>query len=142
LYLLTEFPFGVSYGYMDDMLRSLSACGYLPVVAHPERYSAIQREPRLLESWFRQGYVLQLNKGSILGSLGDDARQTAIWALDRGLAHVIASDAHGVSHRNADMNPLCWWLEDNYREDFVQLLLEENPHRLLQGESMAPVGII
>ena len=41
-YLLVEFNFGESAAYMDEMLESLVQAGYRPVVAHPERYRAVQ----------------------------------------------------------------------------------------------------
>ena len=138
-YVLMEFPFTEPFGYITEILQGVAAWGCRPVVAHPERYACIQRDPRLLEHWFRRGYVIQLNKGSILGTLGEGAKNTAFWLLDRGLAHIVASDAHGVGHRNPDMAPLWELLDSMYREEFVHLLLEENPRLLLEGRDMVCV---
>ncbi len=43
-YLLVEFYFDERGDYMDDALRLVADRGYVPVVAHPERYHEIQRE--------------------------------------------------------------------------------------------------
>lgn len=137
-YLLTEFFFGESYEYMTQMLEILSDYGYIPVVAHPERYEVIQRDPELLEEWFRNDYVLQINKGSILGAFGKVAENTALWMLDYGFVHIIASDGHSPERRTTKMNRLRKWMLENYDEDYVRLLLEENPARLLRGEPMTP----
>ena len=61
-YLLVEFYFDERGDYMDDALRLVADRGYVPVVAHPERYHEIQRNPALAASWFRRGCILQLNK--------------------------------------------------------------------------------
>ena len=132
-YVLTEFYFDESFGFMDDMLSRLLLCGYRPVVAHPERYGAIQRDPSLLRRWVRQGCGVQLNKGSILGTLGVRPEETANEILAMGLAHLIASDAHGSHSRTPHMGQLMEWAEECCDEEYAAILLEENPRRLLRG---------
>lgn len=138
-YFLTEFYFDEDYRYMDEMLAALSAAGYIPVVAHPERYEAIQHDPIVLDRWFRRGYVLQLNKGSALGAFGSRVQKTTAAILDAGLAHVIASDAHSARHRTPHMGPLRDWLDHHLDPGYARILLEENPGRLIRGETMVPV---
>ena len=135
-YVLTEFYFDESYAYMDEMLSQLLHYGYKPVVAHPERYDVIQREPPLLRRWARQGCVIQLNKGSVLGAFGSRPEQAAHEILGMGLAHVFASDAHSCHSRTPHMSELRRWLEDCCEEDYTAILLEENPRRILQGKPM------
>ena len=138
-YFLTEFYFDEDPDFMDEMLRSLAEAGYTPVVAHPERYGAIQHDPRILEHWFHRGYVLQLNKGSILGAFGRRAEHTAHGILRAGLAHVIASDAHSATRRTPHMEGLTRWLDHHIRSDYAKILTEENPGRIIKGEPLVPV---
>ena len=138
-YFLTEFYFDEDLDFMDDMLKNLTKAGYTPVVAHPERYTAIQHDPRILEHWFRQGYVLQLNKGSILGAFGRRAEHTAHTILRAGLAHVIASDAHSATHRTPHMEGLYRWLDHHIDPEYARILTEENPGRIIKGEPLVPV---
>lgn len=135
-YVLTEFYFDESYAYMDESLSQLLQCGYKPVVAHPERYDVIQREPPLLRRWARQGCVIQLNKGSVLGAFGSRAEQAANEVLAMGLAHVFASDAHSCHSRTPHMGQLRRWVEECCEEEYAAILLEENPKRLLAGRPM------
>ncbi len=137
-YLLCEFFFNESPLYMDEMLKTLHAYGYRIVVAHPERYDAIQRNPELIAKWFRAGYVLQLNKGSILGAFGPQVQQTAAAMLENGFVHLVASDAHGSGRRTTDMGPLRQKLLQKCPPAYVRVLLEENPLRLAKGQDMLP----
>ena len=139
-YVLTEFYFDESYAFMDETLSRIALCGYRPVVAHPERYEVIRRDPRLLQRWARQGYVLQLNKGSVLGSLGAGAEQAANEILSMGLAHLFASDGHGSQGRTPHMSSLRQWVAELCDERYASVLLEENPRRLLRGMPMAGAG--
>lgn len=135
-YLLCEFFFDEHPSFMDEMLACIAECGYIPVVAHPERYLTIQDDPRTVARWFRQGYLIQLNKGSILGAFGYETRNTAEWILSRGLAHLVASDAHGERRRTTDMGPLRQRLLERFPEAYVNVLMDINPARLIRGEQM------
>ena len=137
-YVLTEFYFDASAGFMDETLHGLRQMGYLPVVAHPERYGAVQRDPELAAKWFHRGIVLQVNKGSVLGAFGPKVQQCAARILSEGLAHVIASDAHGSTRRTPHMDALHQWLQRNCTPWYAHVLTEENPRRLLQNQDMAP----
>ena len=132
-YLLVEFFFDEDLDYMDEMLSAIANHGNIPVIAHPERYESVQRTPHIVERWFRAGYIIQLNKGSILGRLGRRAARTASWILDRGLAHVVASDAHSPSVRTPQMTPLAEYLSDRYGDGYAHILLEDNPGRILHN---------
>lgn len=138
-YLLTEFFFNESAGYMGQMLDALAEAGYHPVVAHPERYKAVQMDPRVAERWFQKGYVLQLNKGSVLGAFGPQVQSTANRIVEAGLAHLIASDAHSSIERTPHMGALKQWAETWCGAAYAEVLLERNPSRLVEGRPMVPV---
>jgi protein-tyrosine phosphatase len=132
-YVLSEFYFDESYSFMDETLSEIADCGYKPVIAHPERYDVIQRDPRLLHRWARQGFVIQMNKGSVLGSFGSRVEQTANEILAMGLAHLFASDAHSCERRTPNMEGLYRWTEEFCDEECARMLLVENPGQILQG---------
>lgn len=133
-YVLVEFFFDESADYIDDMLAAIAEQGYIPVLAHPERYEAVQRNPAIAQRWFHTGYIIQLNKGSILGRLGRRAQRCAYWLLERGLAHVVASDAHSAQSRTPRMEELEQLLYELCGVNYAHILLRENPERILRGQ--------
>lgn len=135
-YLLVEFFFDEGLAYMDDMLAAIRAEGLTPIIAHPERYRAVQEMPGVIERWFRSGIVIQLNKGSILGRLGRSAEICADWILSRGLAHLAASDAHSPEIRTPHMHRLMQHLEDEYSPEYTDILLRRNPSRICENRKM------
>lgn len=135
-YVLMEFYFNESYGFMDTCLQKVAACDYIPVVAHPERYDTFQWDPELLRPWVDQGYVLQVNKGSVLGSLGYRAEQAAHELLELGLVHLFASDAHRCTTRTPHMEGLRRWAEEFCDPECAHILLTENPGKILSGQSI------
>ncbi len=137
-YLLTEFNFQTSGEDMSDALDLIAKCGLVPVVAHPERYAAVQNDPRLVARWFTKGYVIQLNKGSLLGRLGNSAQIVGEALLTAGLAHVIATDAHDMRYRPTGFRTLLPFLMERCSQNYIELLLEINPHRII---SDAPIPV-
>lgn len=135
-YLLMEFFFDESLEEMDQLLHAVSRAGLVPVIAHPERYEAVQRQPLTVARWFHSGYVIQLNKGSLLGRLGRRAKAAADWIMDRQLAHIIASDAHGCDMRTPHMSQLHEYLLDRYGRAYTDILLHANPGRVAQDLPM------
>jgi len=139
-YVLVEFYFDESFEYMDRSLEQICQSGYRIVVAHPERYEVIQQDPYLLEKWVRRGYVMQLNKGSVLGKFGERAARAADAILSMGFAHLFASDAHSCYQRTPHMEEIVRWTETFCTERCAYILLEENPSRLLHGRNMVEIG--
>lgn len=130
-YLLVEFDFGASGNEISRLLRTVTEFGLIPVIAHPERYDAVQSAPELAMRWFSEGYLLQLNKGSLLHRLGDGAYETAMLLLRCGFADVIASDAHDTYYRPSGFQSLLPMLERHCAPAYIRILLEQNPARIL-----------
>lgn len=135
-YLLVEFPFGATGQEITVTLDAIARRGCVPVVAHPERYTAVQREPRLAALWFRRGYIIQVNKGSLLGLLGQSSADAAQELLRRGFVHVIASDAHDAHYRTAGFRSLLPLLERCCSPEYIDLLLRVNPERIIRDREI------
>lgn len=133
-YPLLEFDMAAPAFEIYQALDHVLEAGFLPVIAHPERYRCIQRVPAHVYEWYRMGAVIQLNKGSILGSFGGKVRRTADTLLRHRLAAVVASDAHSSVVRTPRMKELWEYLADRFGQECPRLLLEENPGRILRGE--------
>lgn len=137
-YPLVEFYFDCRPGYMSERLSMIQAAGYTPVLAHPERYDCIRRNPGLLYELYEKGIILQVNKGSILGYFGSSVRHMARWMLMHRLAGLVASDAHNTYSRTPDMEEVVQWLEINLGMDSIRVLLDENPRAILSDVKIKP----
>jgi len=98
-YLLLELWYSTWLPETERVIFELQAYGIVPVIAHPERYRAIQKDPARLTALLRQGALAQLTASSLIGMQGNTARHTAEVLLKKGLIHCIASDAHGLQRR-------------------------------------------
>ena len=135
-YLLVEFYFDEEPAFMEAQLALAEDHGFVPVVAHPERYFCIQDNPSMAERWVEQGRVLQINSGSILGTLGEGAYDAAALLLRRELAAVIASDAHDYRRRSPGFLPLIDALERRFPAADPEVLLWQTPMKILRNEPL------
>ena len=67
---------------------------YIPILAHPERYSVIQKNFNLLLELKDMGVLFQSNYGSILGMYGLGAKLTFKKMLKNNLVDLLGSDVH------------------------------------------------
>jgi len=98
-WLLVETPYlGWPLDLAERLFR-LRLNGFRAVLAHPERNRDVQERPELLEPIVAGGTLVQLTAASVDGRLGGRARRCARDLLERGLAHMLASDAHAADVR-------------------------------------------
>lgn len=135
-YLLVEFPFRGSKNDSTDILMSIRDMGFIPVVAHPERYFFVQQSPDILNVWHSMGCVLQINKGSLFGRFGKSSEHLALEMVSRGFAHAVASDAHSNISRTTRLNDAREFIADEFGEDAAYALFYENPRRITKNEPL------
>lgn len=132
-YLLIEFPFEENPENVCRYIDKLQNKNYNVILAHPERYIFMQKNPEL--AWYLEetGCVLQVNKGSLLGAFGEKCRVLAKKMLDDGIVRVIGTDAHDTIDRSPDLGRLMRMLKGEYSPVEIRLWLSENPSRILKG---------
>jgi protein-tyrosine phosphatase len=129
-YVLLEFPY---YGWplaLADRVFQLRTLGVTPVIAHPERNSEVQASPERLRPLVEAGALLQVTASSIDGRLGRGPEATGLELVERGLAHMLASDAHHASVRAVGMTGAAKAVGDR---DLARWLAEEVPYAIVTG---------
>jgi tyrosine-protein phosphatase YwqE len=137
-FVLVEFPFALSAHFSGPAVAAVRAAGWTPVIAHPERYTAIPNLVRTAEAWRSVGACLQVNGLSLLGRYGADAKAGAEALFDAGLVDYLASDFH--ARGRPAVREYVEALQRACTEEIVDLLTRTNPGRILNGETPIPVG--
>lgn len=134
-YLLVETNMSGFAADFNDNLFKLLRAGYKPILAHPERYLDIQKNPELAEDLMHRNVYMQINAGSLLGQYGKLVKKTAWTLLHQGWAHFLASD----NHCRSDKYPLEKAFKlvaskiDNYT---AELLTEINPQKIIENDKI------
>jgi protein-tyrosine phosphatase len=123
----TDFPYSI-----DQRLADISRRGMTPVIAHPERYQPIAKNPEILERLLDVGAVALLDLMSVLGKYGKRAQRTAIALLERELYFAACSDTHRLEDVEKVEKSIAW-LSAHFGEQAVTALLVEGPVSILEG---------
>lgn len=130
-YVLTEFSPEVSRTTLRHGIDRMQEGGYIPIFAHAERCSVM--DPSLAAELVRQGVLLQINAGSILGHHGFGVMRLCHKLLREDLVFCVASDAHDLRRRPPLLSRCYKKVSRRYGEERARLLFCENALCMLNG---------
>ena len=136
-YMLFDIPMQIIPPDLPETIFQLVRRKIIPILAHPERNSGVQKNPHLLAEWIRLGCFMQMDAGSITGEFGRKCLRVSAQLLRLGSIHLVASDAHDCEQRNFySLVRARQEVEKNYGAECAQLLFDVNPQRTLAGEQL------
>jgi protein-tyrosine phosphatase len=117
---------------IEDVLFQIRVSGFLPVMAHPERYRGVRADLSLAEKLGRSAALL-VDLAALDGSNGWTEKRIARKLVEEGLAHAVATDMHTMKDAKRAAAGLDW-IRRRMGDDTCQRLLADNPRRILAGE--------
>ncbi len=109
---------------------------YVPVLAHPERYYEFHQNYNLIDEILDRGVIFQVNLDSLIGENGPLAQGMAIDMVRRGIAPLIASDAHDLDYRHTRLVEKLNELPDEITEKHVEQCLIKNPKKIITNQDI------
>ncbi|WP_031428807.1 tyrosine-protein phosphatase [Flavimarina sp. Hel_I_48] len=83
---------------LEELLFDLTHAGYIPILAHPERYSYYHKRPEYYAELQRLGCLLQLNALSLSDYYGSSVKKMALELLENGQYTFLGTDVHSFRH--------------------------------------------
>jgi protein-tyrosine phosphatase len=100
-HLLIEMSYLAESPNIKEIIFDLRIKGYVPVLAHPERYIYYFKDKARLLRFKEKGCLMQLNLLSILGYYGKDVQKMAKTLLKANLYDFVGTDLHHDNHLHA-----------------------------------------
>ncbi len=100
-HVLIEMSYMEESKLIEKIAFDLQMEGYIPILAHPERYLFYQRDPKKIERFQDIGCLLQLNLLSLMGYYGRNERRVAKYLLENGMISLVGTDVHHERHLRA-----------------------------------------
>ena len=135
-YLLIELPMNSIVNDLDSMIYELMRRGVTPIIAHPERYSYVQKNIKYLDQFIDMGVLLQGNYESLFGKYGKGSEKTLKKLLKKDYITFLGSDIHRNDsdiHTNEVVNKLRKILKD---EDKISDLIDNNIYKVINDEEI------
>ena len=130
-YILVEFPPTVTYEELYHAVRRLSDKGYLPILAHIERYQCLHKRLEQIKDLLDLGAYFQINASSLRAGIFHQRNSFIKKLCKSGLVHFLATDSHGMVHRQPDMKKGAEWVMHNCDSQLGQKILCQNGNSLL-----------
>ena len=137
-YMLIEFNMNRFEENIFDILYELQVRDITPIIAHPERYRSIIKNPLEINRFIDEGYLFQLDSGSLTGKFGKEVKKTAEILLASGIYNFIGSDAHNIKSRNTGIGEAISLA--NNKKNGIQKIFEESSKKMLNNEKVDFLG--
>lgn len=133
-YVLFEFPLNSKPMDMYDIIYDMLEYKLVPVLAHPERYSFVQKEPNLVYDLIQKGVLMQSNYGSILGMYGEKAQIIVRKLLENNMVHFLGSDVHRANSIYSKIQSSLGEIEAIVGEEKLKEISSVNPKLVVDNK--------
>ena len=143
-YALVEFlEYGTHYESAKEILERLKklAESYTvkPILAHAERYSALQENHETLKRIQELGVMIQVNAYDLALNKHEQTRETAQWLAEERMISFIGSDMHGMPpKRPPKVREGIDWLYKHTDWEYADCVVRKNAEKLLRIRKYTP----
>lgn len=135
-YILVELPRNHEIKNLKEILEELTNAGKKVIIAHPERYSYVQKDIKYFDNFINEGNLyLQGNYGSVIGFYGLEAQKTIIKLIKEKKLHILASDIH-KNNLYEDVPEIIEKIKKIVDKKYISQLTEEIPRKIINNENI------
>lgn len=133
-YVLVEFHPTNPFSAINNAVYQVQGAGFIPVIAHVERYSDIVSHPAYVEELIDKGCYIQVNASSIIGKYGWGIKFFVKKLLKNRQVHFVATDAHDTGRRAPELADCRSYVERKYGREYANRIFFDNPISIIRGE--------
>ncbi len=135
-YVLVEFHPTNPYKAIHNAVYQIQGAGFIPILAHVERYSDIVSHPAYVEELINMGCYIQVNASSVMGKYGFGIRHFTRKLLKKKLVHFIATDAHDVGSRAPELAECRNYVDKKFGDDYGRRIFYSNAATVIRNEAL------
>lgn len=138
-FALIEFSMKTSWKDIHDGLTKVLMLGVTPIIAHIERYDALENHEERVRELINMGCYTQINSAHVLKAklFGDKYRKfkkRARYFLEKNVVHIVASDMYNLDARPPKMDVARDIISQEFGTSRAYRLFEENAKTLLENK--------
>lgn len=126
-YVLVEFSVFSDYTELYQGLRNLIQGGYIPILAHMERYECLRKDKDKIKELISLGIYMQMNTESL-------KRHANKKLVKEGYIHFFGSDSHNTDNRKPNMQDGINELGKSVSREQLEQILVGNPKKLREDK--------
>ncbi len=138
-FALIEFSMTTPWKDIHEAVNKVLMLGVTPIIAHIERYNALENHEERVRELINMGCYTQINSEHVLKPrlFGDKVRRfkkRAHYFLEKNLVHIVSSDMHNLDKRPPYMDQAREIIEELYGSSQAYNLFEGNAKTLLENK--------
>lgn len=133
-YVLVEFLPMEDFAYIRAAIYELVSGGYVPILAHVERYGCMAASMDNVQHAIDRGALIQINASTVTGGMGMRGKQVVKKMLKEHLVHFVATDTHDDGKRGPYIKDCSQYLSRKFGESYTAELLHDNASLVIRGE--------
>lgn len=131
-YVLVEFMPGDPYHRIRNAVDELLGGGYIPVIAHVERYECLLKDASLVTELKTLGAKIQVNASSVAGKHGWKIKRHVCQLLKEQSVDYIGTDAHDMKTRKPEMlNCVAVLLKKKFDSSYIMAITHDNAMKII-----------
>lgn len=135
-YLLFEMPINIKPMNLYEVVYEMLQHKITPILAHPERYTFVYKDPNMIYDLIQKGVLMQANYGSVIGLYGKKAELIVKKFLQNNMIHVLGSDTHRENSIYKKIPEIVNKLKKLIGKETLNILSETNPMKILNDEEI------
>ena len=135
-YLLIEFSPTSFPKNIGDIVYELKIRGYIPILAHVERYRAVHENINLIKNAIKEGALIQINASSLTSKGPKEFERVCNDLIKQNMVHFVATDAHSSTRRRPLIKDAYDVVCSKYGESLANNLFNLNAQKVLNNEEI------
>lgn len=132
-YVLLEFSGTSPRSRIITGVTEVIRYGYVPILAHVERYDAFREDIGLADEVLELGALIQVNADSIMGKQGLRVKNFCHKLLKDEKVHFIASDAHDAVRRPPLLRDCFLYVYKKYGAEYAARVFYHNAQAVIEN---------
>ena len=133
-YILVEYNIRTPFAEILHSIDEMTAARFRPIIAHVERYQALEGKTDRIEEIIDKGCLLQMNISSVEGGFLNENKRWCRKLIKKGYITFLGTDAHNTDSRAPYSQEFITWIEKKCGADDTQWMLEDAAKLMVQGE--------
>jgi len=132
-YVLTEFSGATDLAFARERVYELVTHGFIPIIAHVERYPNLRKDMGSLETLREIGAYLQVNAESILGEEGFAIKRFCKKLMKNNMLDFVGTDCHRTNKRIPNLGSCAEYMEKKMGREYTERILVHNPQKIIEN---------
>ena len=132
-YVLVEFDPRTEYSYLRDGILKLDSFGYIPILAHTERYECLFEKKERLQRVKDHGGLIQVNASSFQRGIFDEMGKRARYIMKNGFLDFVGTDAHSTGKRSPRIKETASYLYKKLGREKAEEILFKNSRAVIKN---------